>query len=94
MNSIIHEHLQRPLPKRPAASDGFKDGPQAVWAADQTPENSSEFAPGLIAPKPVKPCDRGVFEALNLLLIREQTGGGQALPDGFGFARLGLAALN
>ena len=94
MNSIIHEHLQRPQPKRPAASDGFKDGPQAVWAADQTPENGTDFATSLIAAKPVKPCDGGVFGAFYLLLIREQASGGQALPDGFDLARLGLAALN
>ena len=31
-------------------------------------------APVLIAAKPVKPCDRGVFGGLNLLLNQEQAG--------------------
>ena len=33
------------------------------------------LAPGLIAAKPVKPCDGGVFGALNLLLFLQQSAG-------------------
>ena len=36
------------------------------------------FAPGLIATKSVKPCDGGVFGALNLLLISERQAANQA----------------
>ena len=39
------------------------------------PEKQRFFALDLIAAKPVKPCDRGVFEALNLLLISERSSG-------------------
>ena len=37
-----------------------------------TLQTTADFAPDLIAAKPVKPCDRGVFGALNLLLKKEQ----------------------
>ena len=40
----------------------------------------SFFAPALIAPKPVKPCDGGVFGALNLLSKTERQPS-QTLPD-------------
>ena len=33
------------------------------------PQSFASFATGLIAPKPVKPCDRAVFGALNSLLL-------------------------
>ena len=36
------------------------------------PETPLFFAPALIAAKPVKPCDGGVFEGLNLLSKKEQ----------------------
>ena len=49
------------------------------------PGNSVYFAPCLIAAKPVKPCDRGVFGALNLLLILKRAngkaGGGSDQPN-------------
>ena len=38
------------------------------------------FAPGLIAAKPVKPCDGGIFEALNLLLFLKQRPAVMPLP--------------
>ena len=39
--------------------------------AARTPKNISAFAPALIAAKPQKPCDRGVFRAFYLLLKKE-----------------------
>ena len=38
----------------------------------QEPRSRPEFAPGLIAPKSLKPCDGGVFLGLNSLLKTEQ----------------------
>ena len=40
----------------------------ALTAARAT-ETTADFATDLIASKPVKPCDGGVFGALNLLLF-------------------------
>ena len=45
--------------------------PQKPKAEHRT-AGRAESAPALIAAKPVKPCDGGVFEALNLLLKTEQ----------------------
>ena len=52
------------------------------------PGTFAVFAPDLIAAKPVKPCDGGVFRGLNLLLLLQQNrgtarAGGQALGGGF-----------
>ena len=44
-------------------------------AAARTPETTADFAIDSIAAKPVKPCDGGVFGALNLLLFQERAGG-------------------
>ena len=44
-------------------------------AAARAAEKDVCFATALIAAKPVKPCDRGVFAALNLLLIQERASG-------------------
>ena len=43
---------------KPAASC-----PQAGWAAARALQTIADFAPALIAAKPVKPCDGGVFRA-------------------------------
>ena len=63
----------------------FSAGPRTVFCRRPHPGNSVYFAPDLIAAKPVKPCDRGVFWALNLLLILKQAngkaGGGSAQPN-------------
>ena len=63
----------------------FSAGPRTVFCRRPHPGNSVYFAPDLIAAKPVKPCDRGVFRALNLLLILKQAngkaGGGSAQPN-------------
>ena len=45
--------------------------PQTAFAAP-APQNISCFATALIAAKPLKPCDRGVFGALNLLLLLQR----------------------
>ena len=51
-------------------------GPLAVCAlcGRPPPEAAFFFAIGLIAAKPVKPCDGGVFGALNSLLFLKQNG--------------------
>ena len=48
--------------------------PQSGFAATPAPKTIADFATGLIAAKPVKSCDRCVFEALNSLLKTEQNG--------------------
>ena len=47
---------------------------KAVSAAAPAPKTIANFATGLIAAKPVKPCDRGVFGALDLLLFLKRNG--------------------
>ena len=44
-------------------------------AAARTPGTTAGFAIDSIAAKPVKPCDRGIFGALNLLLFQERADG-------------------
>ena len=43
-----------------------------AWAAARALETGIDFAPDLVAAKPVKPCDGGVFGALDLLLKMKQ----------------------
>ena len=50
----------------------FRAGPRASSRPRSPPATIADFAPALIAAKPVKPCDRGVFGALNLLLKKER----------------------
>ena len=52
---------------------GRKAGRAPVSAALHAPESSAAFATGLIAAKPEKPCDRGVFGAFYLLLFLQQS---------------------
>ena len=59
-------------PRSPALA-WRRSSPKAATATAgrNTLFNALFLAPALIAPRPVKPCDRGVFEALNLLLKKE-----------------------
>ena len=62
------------LKARPLAEGGrTHDARAAAWRHQN--RRLRFFAPVLIAPKPVKPCDGGVFGALNLLLISEHGSG-------------------
>ena len=67
-------HLQERL-ARMAGGCRAAAGPAAVhcFAAVRASRRFACFAIGLIAAKPVKPCDGGVFGALNLLLKKEQS---------------------
>ena len=56
----------------------FRAGPRAGSHPRPPPATIADFAPALIATKPVKPCDGGVFGALNLLLISERQATNQA----------------
>ena len=56
---------------KPASGACSAPGREPVRAAARTPETSAFFAIGLIAAKPVKPCDGGVFGALDLLSKKE-----------------------
>ena len=56
----------------------------ALFCRRPRPGTIANFAPALIAAKPVKPCDRGVFGALDWLLIQERQTATQAA---FGQAR-------
>ena len=58
--------------EKPRFQSLFSAGPRTVFCRRPHPGNSVYFAPGLIAAKTVKPCDGGVFGALNSLLISEQ----------------------
>ena len=53
---------------------------QPVFATARAERSFVDFAPVLIAAKPLKPCDGAVFGALDLLLKMKQnaTGAGQA----------------
>ena len=51
------------------------------FAAARTAQTSACFATGLIAAKPVKPCGRGVFGALDLLLKPEQSAPGRFMSS-------------
>ena len=62
------------LKARPLAEGGRTHDPRAAAWRHQN-RRLRFFAPGLIADKPVKPCDGGVFGALNLLLISEHGSG-------------------
>ena len=55
-----------------AARTRSGSGPGPVWAAAYATEIFADFAIGLIATKPVKPCDEGIFRTLNLLSKTEQ----------------------
>ena len=48
---------------------------RTVPAAARTPETTADSAIDSIAAKPLKPCDEGVFGALNLLLFQERADG-------------------
>ena len=56
----------------------LRAGPRAGCRPRPPPATIADFAPALIAAKPAKPCDRGVFGALNLLLISERKAANQA----------------
>ena len=49
-----------------------KDRPHPAFAAARTPQAYADFATGLIAAKPEKPCDGGVFGAFYSLLKKER----------------------
>ena len=79
----------------------FARGPARIRnAADRPkpcpmrPKAIGYFATFLIAPKPVKPCDRAIFGALNSLSKREQNAPGAGClrlafsPSGRGFERI------
>ena len=51
------------------------------FAAARTAQTSACFATGLIAAKPVKPCGRGIFGALDLLLKPEQSAPGRFMSS-------------
>ena len=53
----------------------FRAGPRAGSRPRPPQATIADFAPALIATKPVKPCDGGVFWALNSLLISERIRG-------------------
>ena len=50
---------------------GSRFGPPGFFHARSRPKSSASFAPFLIAAKPEKPCDGGVFRPLNLLSKKE-----------------------
>ena len=56
---------------KPAAQSGSGLSLSCRRALKTAPETIACFAPALIAAKSLKPCDGGVFQALNLLLKRE-----------------------
>ena len=56
----------------------FRAEPRAGSRPRPPPATIADFAPALIATKPVKPCDGGVFGALNSLLISERQAANQA----------------
>ena len=66
---------------------------QTVFAAARVPKSGVCFALVLIATKPVKPCDGGVFGALNSLLISKRKAAGQNAP-GPCHARRAFSALS
>ena len=67
--------LMRPQSISERISGGGKPSAICPWAGlllSAAPRKPSpDFATGLIAAKPLKPCDGGVFGALNLLLKKE-----------------------
>ena len=60
----------RQAPNRPSRCN--QAPPRPAFAAAHTSQAFADFATGLIAAKPEKPCDRGVSGAFYLLLKREQ----------------------
>ena len=61
-----------------AFSASVSHGAARRFSPSPAPETIADFAPALIAAKPAKPCDGGVFRALNLLLISERQAANQA----------------
>ena len=75
MNSLLKKERQGLL-------GSFGCWPQAFCgAAARLPQAFAHSAMGLIAAKPVKPCDGGVFWGLNLLLKTEREAPARVEPD-------------
>ena len=65
-------------------------GPQTGFlVAARTPKPIAAFAPALIAAKSLKPCDRGIFGALNPLLKMKRNVPGAAAASGIRFHACG-----
>ena len=79
--------------RKPCFQSPFSMKAQTVFAAARVPKSGVCFALVLIAAKPVKPCDGGVFGALNLLLISKRKAAGQNAP-GPCHARRAFSALS
>ena len=70
---ICAEPVSNPYQTHAGIQNPLEIRPQSGFAAAR-PEIIASFATGLIAAKPVKPCDGGVFGALDLLSKPEQNG--------------------
>ena len=57
--------------KRGAPETGFRSASEPVSVAGLLRKSAAVFATDSVAAKPVKPCDGGVFQGLNLLSKKE-----------------------
>ena len=74
---------KQPLRRFQAAANPSASRPAPFSATARTSKSNAYSATGLIAAKPLKPCDGGVFRGLNSLSKREwrrMAGLGQGLP--------------